>query len=155
MGGSVSQSAARATTESTGAGGESSGSGRPEWGTWCDTDLFEDVRTALNRVALETKADGAWPRMWAAAGGEAPNATLHVASGPLFEIVLRLYASPAGVPEEQRCSAVRYADGALALLKPLLGQSVISKLRPSGEVRPPRPRTADLWLSRSRGTQAA
>ena len=33
--------AERAAAESTGIGGESSGQGRPEWGTWCDTDLYD------------------------------------------------------------------------------------------------------------------
>ena len=33
-----------AVSDSTGAGEESSGTGRPEWGTWCDTELFAEQR---------------------------------------------------------------------------------------------------------------
>ena len=131
--GPLAAAATRAVEESTGKGGESSGQGRPEWGTWCDEDLFADVREALNRVALMT-ADGSWPQLWEVAGGEAANATLRIAGGPQWDMLLRIYASPAGVPDEQRASAVRHTDGVLALIKPLLGESVISKLRPSGEV---------------------
>ena len=125
--------ATRAVEESTGAGGESSGSGRPEWGTWCDEVLFADVREALNRVAIQT-ADGSWPQLWDVVGGEAPNATMRVAGGAHWDMILRLYASPAGVPEGQRSSDAKHSDGVLTLIKPLLGESIISKYRANGEV---------------------
>eukprot|EP00965_Chrysotila_dentata_P000415 13981-Pleurochrysis_carterae.AAC.1 len=42
---------------------ESSGSGRPEWGTWCDTELFAAAREAINQLVFGP-ADGAWNAMW-------------------------------------------------------------------------------------------
>ena len=59
--GPVFAAAERAVTESTGTG-ESSGTGRPEWGTWCDSNLFQVCRDTINRVALRA-ADGAWPEL--------------------------------------------------------------------------------------------
>ena len=126
--------AGRAVSESTGAGEESSGSGRPEWGTWCDSDLFSDVRQALNRLELMTSEQGAWPKLWAVAGGEAPNATIRVAGGAQFDVLLRLFASPAGISDEERCCEVKYVDGVLSLLLPVLGQLTISKLRADGDI---------------------
>ena len=48
--------AERAVSESDGSGGESSGSGRPEWGTWCDEELFAEVerRATTERVFVKT-----------------------------------------------------------------------------------------------------
>ena len=50
-----------ACVRSTGQGMESSGSGRPEWGTWCDTELFAEAKSCLNRVALHTAEGDAIP----------------------------------------------------------------------------------------------
>ena len=44
--GPVFAAAERAVTESTGTG-ESSGTGRPEWGTWCDSNLFQVCHATL------------------------------------------------------------------------------------------------------------
>ena len=127
-----------AVTLSTGAGMESSGSGRPEWGTWCDTDLFKDARVALNNVSLETTA-GEWPALWTLAGGEAPTATLRIAGGQLtaggaggWDLLLHLFSARGAA--EERAVNVKYEDGTLSLLKPLLGSMRISKFRTDGEV---------------------
>ena len=51
--GPVFAAAERAVTESTGTG-ESSGTGRPEWGTWCDSNLFQvchAIRTQFWRTS--------------------------------------------------------------------------------------------------------
>ena len=134
----ICERATAAVTLSTGKGMESSGSGRPEWGTWCDTDLFKEARVALNNVSLETTT-GEWPALWALVGGEAPSATLRIAGGQLtpggaggWDLLLRLF-SAAGAPEERACN-VKYEDGTLSLLKPLLGSMRISKFRTDGEV---------------------
>ena len=124
--------AAKAAVESTGKGGESSGSGRVEWGTWCDTDLFNEVRDLVNRVTFD--AQQVWPDLWAVAGGEAASATLRIASGPQHDVILRLFASPAGIPAEDRSCEARYADGVLTLLRPIVGAVRIEKLRPSGDI---------------------
>ena len=105
--GPLAEAALRAVRDSTGKGEESSGSGRPEWGTWCDADLFEDVRTALNRITLFTADGTSWPRLWEVAGGEASNATLQIASDEHFDVVLRIFASPAGLPNDARMCSVR------------------------------------------------
>ena len=69
----LAEAAEKAVTDSTGAGEESSGSGRPEWGTWCDSELFAEVKSCLNRVALHTAEGDAWGGLWEAVGGEAPS----------------------------------------------------------------------------------
>ena len=46
---------ARLVRESTGKGGESSGSGRPEWGTWADTDLFDAVLTGKVKIEIQQR----------------------------------------------------------------------------------------------------
>jgi len=132
--GPLAAAAAKACEDSTGAGTESSGTGRPEWGTWCDTDLFENVRSELNRCTLVTNEDAAWPALWEVAGGEAASATIRIAGGKQWDMLLRLFASPAGVALEERACEVKHADGVLALLRPLVGGTTIKKLRPSGEV---------------------
>jgi hypothetical protein len=125
---------ARLVRESTGKGGESSGSGRPEWGTWADTDLFDAVRDELNSLRLVASEDGVWPRLWEVAGGEKPSATLRVAGGIDYDVLLRLFASPVDTSDSERSCTVKYYDGVLSLIKPLLGLVKVAKLRPSGEV---------------------
>ena len=66
----LAEAAEKAVTDSTGAGEESSGSGRPEWGTWCDSELFAEVKSCLNRVALHTAEGDAWGGLWEAVGGD-------------------------------------------------------------------------------------
>lgn len=132
--GPLAAAAACAVEESTGKGEESSGSGRVEWGTWCDTDKFDAVRDELNKLMLVASEDGIWPRLWQIAGGEAASATLRVAGGANYDVLLRLFASPAGSTEDERACTIKYEDGVLTLLKPLLGLSKVEKLRPSGEL---------------------
>mmetsp|Transcript_10094 Transcript_10094/g.31888 ORF Transcript_10094/g.31888 Transcript_10094/m.31888 type:complete len:178 (+) Transcript_10094:25-558(+) len=100
--------ATRAVVESTGEGGESSGSGRPEWGTWCDKDLLAAVRQAADRVGAATSGGGAWARLWEEAGGERPAATLRVAGGDDWELLLHLFS---GGSAEGSAVRVRHADG--------------------------------------------
>ena len=132
--GPLAAAAEKAAVQSTGKGTESSGTGRPEWGTWCDTDLFNDVRDLCNRVSFSSSADGVWPALWAAAGGEAASASLRLASGKQHDVLLHLFASPAGVPADDRNCQAKYADGVLTLLRPLVGSVKIEKLRPSGDI---------------------
>ena len=49
-------------------------------------------------------------------------------------MLLRLFASPAGVPADDRSCDVKYADGVLTLLRPVVGSVRIEKLRPSGDI---------------------
>ncbi len=59
--GPVFAAAERAVTESTGTG-ESSGTGRPEWGTWCDSNLFQvchAIRTQLWRTSGAARTQSA------------------------------------------------------------------------------------------------
>ena len=88
-------------------------------------------RDTINRVALRA-ADGAWPELWARAGGEAPQASLRIADGEHWEAILHVFSACGD--EDARCCVVQHDDGVLALLKPLLGSVVVSKLRPDGEV---------------------
>ena len=142
----LAEAAERAVSDSTGAGEESSGTGRPEWGTWCDTDLFAETKACLNRVALHTAEGDAWGGLWEAVGGEAPSGTLRLAAGKQWDLLLHIW-SPAqsegaglGGGEGQddalhgRALSAKHADGTLTLLRPLLGRVKISKLRASGEV---------------------
>ena len=142
----LAEAAEKAVTDSTGAGEESSGSGRPEWGTWCDSELFAEVKSCLNRVALHTAEGDAWGGLWEAVGGEAPSGTLRLAAGKQWDLLLHIW-SPAqvegaglggGEGEDDalhgRALSAKHADGTLCLLRPLLGRVKISKLRPSGEV---------------------
>ena len=134
-----------AVSDSTGAGEESSGTGRPEWGTWCDTELFAEARSCLNRVALHTAESDAWGGLWEAVGGEAPSGTLRLAAGKQWDLLLHIW-SPAqaeggiggGEGEDDalhgRALTAKHTDGTLCLLRPLLGRVKISKLRASGEV---------------------
>ena len=131
--GPLADAARRAAELSTGKGTESSGTGRPEWGTWCDTELFDEVRDLCNRVAFSSKEDGVWPGLWAIAGGEAAAGTIRLASGKQHDVLLHLFASPAGVPADDRNRQAKYADGVLTLLRPLVGSVRIEKLRPSGD----------------------
>ena len=64
----VAIAAKNAVTLSTGEGTESSGQGRYEWGTWCNTDLFERVKEALNDVVL-TGSPELWEVLWPLVGG--------------------------------------------------------------------------------------
>ena len=128
----------RAVLQSSGEGGESSGSGRPEWGTWCDTDLFNTVRDALADLSVSTTRDNMWARLWANAGGERPTATLRVAGGTQWDLLLHLF-SPSRKAVDSKGNVqvhvgVKHVDGVLSLLQPLLGSVVVSKRRPSGEV---------------------
>lgn len=123
--------AERAAAESTGIGGESSGQGRPEWGTWCDTDLYDVAREYMNRVGWSSQLDNCWPDLWEAAGGESPTSCLHVAGGEQWDLLLHIF-SPEAQPHERFCRW-RQSEGALSLLRPLLGSILVSKLRPSGE----------------------
>ena len=149
----LADAAEKAVTDSTGVGEESSGSGRPEWGTWCDSELFAEVKSCLNRVALHTAEGDAWGGLWEAVGGEAPSGTLRLAAGKQWDLLLHIW-SPAQVEgagigggdgEDDalhgRALCAKHADGTLCLLRPLLGRVKISKLRPSGEVSPnPKPK---------------
>ena len=83
-------------------------------------------RDTINRVALRA-ADGAWPELWARAGGEAPQASLRIADGEHWEAILHVFSACGD--EDARCCVVQHDDGVLALLKPLLGSVVVSKLR--------------------------
>lgn len=132
--GPLADAAEKAAELSTGKGTESSGTGRPEWGTWCDTDLFDGVRDLCNRVAFSSKEDGVWPGLWAVVGGEAAAGTIRLASGKQHDVLLHLFASPAGVPADDRNRQAKYADGVLTLLRPLVGSVRIEKLRPSGDI---------------------
>ena len=132
--GPLADAAEKAAELSTGKGTESSGTGRPEWGTWCDTDLFDGVRDLCNRVAFSSKEDGVWPGLWAVIGGEAAAGTIRLASGKQHDVLLHLFASPAGVPADDRNRQAKYADGVLTLLRPLVGSVRIEKLRPSGDI---------------------
>jgi len=133
--GPVAATAERAVTDSTGAGGESSGSGRPEWGTWCDEELFAEARAALNRVALQTAEGDAWSQLrQAAGGGDAPSSTLRLTGGGQWDLLLHLFAPAKAGEDESRALPARHQDGVLALVRPLLGCVRVSKLRPSGDV---------------------
>ena len=57
-----------------------------------------------------------------------------MAGGAQFDVLLRLFASPAGISDEERCCEVKYVDGVLSLLLPVLGQLTISKLRADGDI---------------------
>ena len=143
----LAEAAERAVSDSTGAGEESSGTGRPEWGTWCDAELFAEARSCLNRVALHTAEGDAWSGLWKAVGGEAPSGTLRLAAGKQWDLLLHIWSPAqsegAGIGGSQsleddalhgRALSAKHADGALCLLRPLLGRVKVSKLRPSGEV---------------------
>ena len=80
-------------------------------------------RDTINRVALRA-ADGAWPELWARAGGEAPQASLRIADGEHWEAILHVFSACGD--EDARCCVVQHDDGVLALLKPLLGSVVVS-----------------------------
>lgn len=127
----------RAAAESSGVGGESSGSGRPEWGTWCDKELFGSARDALDAVGITTSSDGGWGRLWAAAGGERPSATVRVGGGRQWDVLLHLFSAGSRARDGTAAPAsigARHADGVLSLLKPVVGSVIISKRRPSGQV---------------------
>ncbi|KAL1530398.1 hypothetical protein AB1Y20_001303 [Prymnesium parvum] len=125
------RAASAAVDQSTGAGMESSGSGRAEWGTWCDEKLLRRARAALDDCAIDSRA-GRWAALWEVAGGEAPSARLRVGGGERWDLVLHLFCARGEV--EERACRVKYADGTLALLKPLLGAVRVSKFRADGAV---------------------
>lgn len=144
--GPLAEAAERAVSDSTGAGEESSGTGRPEWGTWCDTELFAEAKSCLNRVALHTAEGEAWSGLWEAVGGEAPSGTLRLAAGEQWDLLLHMWSpvqSGSGEVDggegqndasRGRALSAKHADGALCLLRPLIGRVKVSKLRASGEV---------------------
>lgn len=127
-----------ASEDSSGEGGESSGIGRPEWGTWCDKQLFNSARDALEAVGITTSSDNGWGRLWEAAGGERPSATVRVGGGHQWDVLLHLFSAssragdggtrgPASIP-------ARHTEGVLSLLKPVVGSVIISKRGANGDV---------------------
>jgi hypothetical protein len=79
-----------AVEKSTGEGTESSGSGRYEWGTWCDEKLFSDVRDAVEAIGLKGSPE-LWPALWNVVGGEKHAAKMLVARGKDWYCYLHIF----------------------------------------------------------------
>jgi hypothetical protein len=84
------RAAKEAVEKSTGEGTESSGSGRYEWGTWCDEKLFADVRDAVEAVGLKGSPE-LWPALWKVVGGEKNAAKMLIAKGKDWYCYLHLF----------------------------------------------------------------
>ena len=139
----VALAAKKAVEESTGEGTESSGQGRYEWGTWCDTALFAQLKEHINDVKLEGSS-GLWETLWPLVGGEQGAASVVVAGGQDWEMKLHVFMSNgARAEDEEPPFTDSFPTGSLVFLKPLLGITNLRKLRkigsrmvPLGDVMP-------------------
>ena len=128
----VAVSAKNAVTLATGEGTESSGKGRFEWGTWCDTTLFEAVKTSLNDVLLQGSPE-LWEELWPNVGGEQEAASIVVARGTDWEIKLHLFMARGSKPDDAPPPLTdSFPTGSLVFLKPLLGITDLRKMRKIG-----------------------
>ena len=66
------------------------------------------MRQAADRVGAVTSEGGVWARLWEEAGGECAAATLRVAGGDDWDLLLHLFS---GGSAEGSAVRVRHADG--------------------------------------------
>ena len=103
-----------------------------QWGTWCNTDLFDAVKSAINDVALAGSPE-LWEALWAMVGGEQPASSISLAAGKDWEIKLHLFMSKGPAAEDAPAPfSDIYPTGSLVCLKPLLGITNLRKVRKIG-----------------------
>mmetsp|Transcript_11101 Transcript_11101/g.30769 ORF Transcript_11101/g.30769 Transcript_11101/m.30769 type:complete len:502 (+) Transcript_11101:414-1919(+) len=72
----------------------------------CDIELYEQARSAIETVALITENPGVWERLWWSAGGESRCATLRLAHGERWDVLLHIFGPVNRLSASARSSVV-------------------------------------------------